>query len=169
MDAISLLWRLDMAGFPQDRLWKKIKAYLQQHPYEQYIGLNNVHFIYCLARLGDDEAVIRALNAIEAYINTLHPGNMRQLWMKIVLPFCKGVAAYVKGQYSKAIYFLSPIIKDCFQMGGSDAQNDLFLQTYLLCLLKTNKQEEAKLFFDHYLSYYRNTPLAEFWFTPCSQ
>lgn len=164
VDAISLLWRLDMAGLPQEDLFKKLDAYLSEHPYEHYIGLNNLHYIYYLARVGDEVALSRALNAIDAYINTLEHSSQRRLWQGIVLPFAKAIAAFVKEDYASACSLLAPIITDCLQMGGSDAQNDLFLQTYLVCLLKTNKQHEAKIFFDQYLSYYRNSALAEYWF-----
>lgn len=169
VDAISLLWRLDMAGFPQDKLFQQLQHYLGQHPYEQYIGLNNIHYIYCLARLGDDAAVIRALNGMQAYLHTLESGSTQQrLWRDTVLPFAKAIIAFVGEAYAETTNLLAPIIAACVQMGGSDAQNDLFLQTYLLCLLKTNKQQEAKLFFDKHLAYYRNTALAEYWFTSCS-
>lgn len=165
VDAISLLWRLDMAGLPQEHLFKEIATHLNQHPYEQYTGFNNVHFIYCLARIEDEKAVNRALETVATYAKALQSGYAQDLWHNITLPFCKGVQAFVQKNYKAACESFAPIIEDCFQMGGSDAQDELFLQTYLLSLLGAKKQAEADQFFANYLSHYKNTPLAEYWFS----
>lgn len=165
LDAISLLWRLDMAGFPQDDLFKEIAGHLNQHPYEQYTGFNSIHFLYCLARIDDEKAINRALETMITYAKALQPGYAQNLWHNVTLPFCKGILAFVRKDYHASCDMLAPIITDCFQMGGSDAQDELFLQTYLLSLLRSKRQVEAEQFFAKYLSHYKNTPLAEYWFT----
>ena len=50
LDAISLLWRMDMAGLPQDKQFPSIVNHLGDHPFEYYVGFNNAHFIYALVR-----------------------------------------------------------------------------------------------------------------------
>lgn len=43
-------------------------------------------------------------------------------------------------------------------------QDELFTQTYLLSLLRTQQKDKAHQFFSKHLSHYQNTPLAELWF-----
>ncbi len=63
----------------------------------------------------------------------------------------------------------SPVIEKCFRLGGSDAQDELFLQTYLLSLLAIKKETEALDFFNMYLAHYTNTNLASYWFSERQQ
>ncbi|CDZ78310.1 hypothetical protein BN59_02620 [Legionella massiliensis] len=165
LDAISLLWRMDMAGMPQDNLFKSIANYLGVHPFEPYTGFNSAHFIYCLARAGEKKQVEKALKAIQSYANSLAEGYSRELWLTVNLPFCKAISYFVESDHQNVCKLLSPIIDSCFQMGGSDAQDELFTQTYLLSLLGCKKKDEAKRVFTNYLAHYENTALADYWFS----
>jgi hypothetical protein len=59
---------------------------------------------------------------------------------------------------------MEPVIGGCAQLGGSDAQIELFFQTYLLVLIHTNQKDKALQFFTEHLKYYNNTPLSDWWF-----
>ncbi|MFA6302974.1 MAG: tetratricopeptide repeat protein [Legionella sp.] len=165
IDAISLLWRLDLAGMPQEEKLKKEYSLLAHHPFEQYTGFNSAHFIYCLARCGTTNEVNKALKSIENYAQSLPEGHYHNLWGTVTLPFCKGIQAYANEDYDKAYNYFSPIQERYFLLGGSDAQDDLFSQTYLNCLVKLHKDKEAHNYLASNLSYYKNTPLAEYWFS----
>ncbi|KTC78211.1 tetratricopeptide repeat protein [Legionella brunensis] len=164
LDAISLLWRMDMAGLPQNKIFKLVLSHIGTHPFEHYIGFNNAHFIYCLAKADELELADKSLKAMESYINVLPVGSSRDLWGKIALPMCQGIKAFAQQDYKSACNLMSPIIDNCIQLGGSDAQNELYTQTYLLSLLKCNQQEKAGQFFAKHLSHYQNTALADYWF-----
>ncbi|EEZ93834.1 conserved hypothetical protein [Legionella longbeachae D-4968] len=164
IDALSLLWRLDMAGFPQLNQLKIIAGYLDANPYAHYIGFNTVHYIYCLARLGRENEVQNAILSIKKYAKTLCKGYRRTLWQKVVLPLSKGIHAFVTNDYQTALDFMTPCIARRTEIGGSDAQSEILAQTYLLCLLQTNKKKAAKDYFNLHLRHYKGTPLAEFWF-----
>lgn len=164
IDAISLLWRMDLAGMPQEGLFAGIVSHIQNQPFEQYTGFNSLHYLYCLARAGEWPKVEQSIAAIERYINSLKPGFNHNLWRKIILPAGKAIVAFVQQDYHKASRLLKPVINNCFLVGGSDAQDELFTQTYLLCLIRLKKVKEAQEFFDHYLSHYKNTALAAYWF-----
>lgn len=165
IDAISLLWRLDLAGFPQDKKLKEVANVLENHPFEQYTGFNNVHFIYCLARAGNDKAVKKSLQSMEQYASRLPKNSYQKLWSNTIIPYCKAIHAFVKNDMITAYELMTPIIDQCPQLGGSDAQDELFTQTYLQCLLHLHKTKEATEVFSQYLPYYRKTALAEYWFS----
>lgn len=166
LDIISLLWRMDLAGLSQDGLFHGIAKHLKQHPFEHYMGFNNVHFIYCLVKANEYVRLQKALSAMERYALSLPRGSTQQLWQHIILPFCKGVVAFVHQDYHHASHLFKPMIERCFLMGGSDAQNDLFFQTYLICLIHCHQYKQARHFFNQHLAYYTNTPLEAALFKP---
>lgn len=165
IDAISLLWRMDMAGVPQDSLYQVLLPFLQEHPFEYYTGFNAAHFIYVLGRSGNYELGKSALDTMETYANHDINHYTQNIWRDINLPFCQFVFAFSIGDYKNALELGTPVIEKCFQLGGSDAQDELFLQTYLLCLLACKREREAVSFFNKYLSHYTNTNLASYWFS----
>ncbi|KTD22317.1 Uncharacterised protein [Legionella lansingensis] len=164
LDAISLLWRMDMAGLPQDKLFNTIASHLGRHPFEQYVAFNNAHFIYCLARIGDTKGVKQLLKTVSTYVETSPPGSYRDLWKNVALPMFQGISAFVQENYHEACKLMGPVIEQCYQLGGSDAQDELYTQTYLLSLLKSQQRNKAKAFFSKCLSHYQNTALADYWF-----
>jgi tetratricopeptide (TPR) repeat protein len=164
LDIISLLWRMDMAGMPQDALLSNIRGQLKQHPYEYYTGFNSAHFIYCLARDGDKQRVDDVLKQMTLYCRQLPEGGQKRYWQQLCLPFCRGVAAFAKKDYKSSMNYLKPIIDQCYRLGGSDAQDEIFLQMYFLCLMAEKQFHEAKAFFRQYLNHYQNTALADYWY-----
>jgi len=164
LDTISLLWRMDLAGLSQDDLFAPVVSHVANKPFEQYTGFNTLHYLYCLAKAGEWQAVSQALSVLQNYIYSLSPGFNQELWQKIILPASKAVVAFVQQDYQQAYLLLKPVIADCFLVGGSDAQDELFTQTYLLCLIRLNKMTEAQQFFTDYLGHYKNTALAAYWF-----
>lgn len=164
IDALSLLWRLDMAGFPQLKQLKIIAGYVDENPYTHYIGFNTVHYIYCLARLGREDEVRKAILSVEKYAKTLTKGYSQTLWQEAILPLSKGIHAFVAHDFQTAHDFMTPCISRRTEIGGSDAQSEILAQVYLLCLLQTNKKKAAKEYFNLHLRHYKGTPLADFWF-----
>lgn len=165
IDAISLLWRLDMAGLPQLEQFNVLASYLDENPVMHYTGFNTVHYVYCLTRLGQENEVRKSLAAIETYAQTLAKGYNQSLWLSVILPLSKGIHAFVNNDFQVACDLMAPCISRYTEIGGSDAQSEIIAQTYLLCLLQSNKKNAAKEFFNFHLAHYKGTPLAEFWFS----
>ncbi|MCW8442733.1 tetratricopeptide repeat protein [Fluoribacter gormanii] len=164
IDAISLLWRLDMAGLPQIDQFKVVANYLDENPFTHYTGFNSVHYVYCLARLGQEDAVQKSMVSLETYAKTLPKGYNQALWLSVILPLSKGIHAFVNNDFQSAYDWMTPCISRRTEIGGSDAQSEIIAQTYLLCLLQNKKKKAAKEFFNFHLAHYKGTPLAEFWF-----
>ncbi|CEG58527.1 tetratricopeptide repeat protein [Legionella fallonii] len=160
LDAISLLWRMDMAGLPQDKLFHSIATHLGNHPFEYYIGFNNAHFIYALVRTNQKKLADNSLKQMEKAAQDL---PTQSLWVKTVLPLCHGIYAFADADYKTASALMESIIEQSPRVGGSDAQVELFAQTYFLSLLHTQQRDKAWLFFSNHLSYYKDTALVEWW------
>jgi hypothetical protein len=160
IDALSLLWRMDMAGLPQDKKIHSVVSHLGSHPFEYYTGFNNVHFIYGLVRAGQKNLAKDSLKQMEIQAHSLPSGS---LWTRVVLPLCQGIYAFANADYKTAAELMEPVMEQSFRIGGSDAQIELLAQTYLLCLLHTRQRDKALLFFSRHLSHYKDTALAEWW------
>ncbi|STY30203.1 Uncharacterised protein [Legionella wadsworthii] len=165
IDAISLLWRMDMAGLPQLEKYRVLGSYLDEIPPMQYTGFNTVHYIYCLSRLGQQDRVQKCLQLIENYGMNLPRGYKQTLWLTVILPLSKGIHDFVYQDFKSACEWITPCISRYTEIGGSDAQSEILAQTYLLCLLKSDKKSEAKKFFDFHLAHYQASALAEYWFS----
>lgn len=162
IDSISFLWRMDMAGMPQNEAWQDIVKHLAQHPVQHYSPFNNAHFIYALARAKDINAAHAAVEQIERYAMTL-TGEKYRVWHTITKPFLNGCIAFADNDYKHASHYLNPVIEKIFCVGGSDAQDELFLQTFYLSLIKSGQHKLAKQYVKKYLSHYINTPLGHYW------
>ena len=60
---------------------------------------------------------------------------------------------------------MAPCISRRTEIGGSDAQSEIIAQTYLICLIQSKNLHAAQEFFNFHLAHYKDTPLAEFWFS----
>ncbi|HHW4983736.1 TPA: tetratricopeptide repeat protein, partial [Legionella anisa] len=109
--------------------------------------------------------VQRALDSIETYAQTLAKGYNQSLWRSVILPLSQGIHAFVNHDFQSACDLMAPCISRRTEIGGSDAQSEIIAQTYLLCLVHSNKKKAAKEFFNFHLAHYKETPLAEFWFS----
>jgi len=63
---------------------------------------------------------------------------------EVALPLAKAFVAHALGHYTEAFEIMEPIIYRVKEIGGSNAQLDLFAQTYADVLLKSEHHEKAK-------------------------
>ncbi len=155
IDAISLLWRMEMAGFSQDKLLENVAKELGEHVYQQYIPFDNAHYVYALAKTGHHQAVQKAIDSIKTH--------KQPLWKNIALPMMQGIAAFAQEDYKMANHYFEPLTQDVLQMGGSDAQDELFLQTMMISLLRAGEKQKAAQFMQKHFPYYEKTVLGEYW------
>jgi tetratricopeptide (TPR) repeat protein len=132
LDAISFLWRQEMAGQPADpALWKDIATHVAAHTEYCVIPFLSAHFAYALARANHTEALQRLTRTVEQFAQT-QQGHARTVWLTVGWPLIQGVSAFALQDYARAYRLLEPIIGDVLCVGGSDAQDELFWQTLLL-------------------------------------
>lgn len=164
VDKIALLWRLDMAGLAEPESLQAIAQVLERKEPEFYTGFNAMHTSYALAALPEKYAIQYYLDSMQNYARSLEDTSKILYWTELVYPFCQSIKAYSYGEYQTALNLLKPVINRGFELGGSDAQDEMFLQLYLLCLRKVEPQS-APAFFKRYLDHYRDSPLATYWFS----
>ena len=163
LDAISLLWRLEMGGFEVPHtLWKKIGNEIVENSMQNYIGFNSAHYIYALGRASMESELNEALIVARSFSGKIS-GDEQKVWDEVSLPLLNSSASIAKGDYKNAGDILGPIINRINMVGGSDAQVDLFRQAYLLSCIKSGKKDESQRYLKTLSTSEKYTPLQEYW------
>lgn len=158
LDAIALLWRLELAGHPQDAAWPAIADHVEPRATETFMPFLNAHFVYALARAGRPEAVQATLAAVAARAAATDD-EARRVWAPVGRPLVEAVARFASGDRAAAAAPLDRIMPAMTSIGGSDAQADLFRQTYLRALQAAGRRADADAYLPRFLGAKRRTPL----------
>jgi len=81
------------------------------------------------------------------------------------LPLVTACAAFAAGEPARAVVLLEPILGELAVVGGSDAQNDLFRQTFLVALLDCGRASEARRRLDARIAGAAPTAAEQVWLT----
>lgn len=163
VDAISLLWRIELAGheLPSEK-WAPIAEHLEPRADEAFIPFVSAHDAYALTRAGHGAAARRKVEAARRAADE-SLGERRRVWRDVGLPLVDACAALASGDSLRCATLLEPIIADVGCVGGSDAQDDLFRQTHLVSLLRAGKRHAARKLLEHQLGDRTPSALEDAW------
>jgi hypothetical protein len=161
-DAIALLWRIEMAGEPVADYWAALADRAEAHVDERYMPFLDAHFAFALARAGR----VSALEQLEARVDERAARNdaeAHRSWAPVGRALIRACAAYAKGEAPRAADLLEPVMREVTVVGGSDAQVDLFRQTYFRSLLDCGRKSEAKAYWSAQTNGKTLSPLDRQW------
>jgi len=158
LDAIALLWRIEMAAGPMDAEWPSIAEQIAPRALETFMPFMNAHYVYALARAGWTDAVEAALAGMRAR-STAHDEEAMRVWAPVGRAVIEAAAAFGAGDRARAAALLDPVMPMMTSIGGSDAQDDLFRQTYLRSLQAAGRHADAAAYFDAITVGKSRTPL----------
>lgn len=165
LDAASLLWRLELAGFEVPAAdWELVAGVVAEDASVCATAFNSAHYLHALVRAGRENEAVEAKAAIEEAV-TATDGDEERVWRTVGLPLIEAALAFARRDHAAAARFLGPIAGDLWQAGGSDAQVDMFRQTYLVSLIETGERSAARAFMDVALVVpgAPSTPLQDHW------
>lgn len=162
VDAVALLWRLDMEELDVSSLWHDLGNTIIKIPSFPLIPFVNVQLFYALKRAGQNEILNRSLEQLTQYIEQVKTPE-KHIWNDVGLPLIHGVLAFVDGNYDLSINHLQPIIDTVGCVGGSDAQVDLFRQTYMKSLIYAKRKSQAASYLKEIIGERELTPLETKW------
>lgn len=139
-DATAFLWRSELAGHPRDAAaWRAMYEYANSALPQPGSGLADLHVILALAVMGDDAALDARVARMEALAREgRYPSGS-------YLPsLSRGLLAFERGEFSRAIDALAPLAGQNERIGGSRAQHDLIEFTLLKAYLDADRLEEAQ-------------------------
>jgi len=158
LDAIALLWRIEMAAGPMDAQWPSIAEHIAARALETFMPFMNAHYVYALARAGRTDAVEAALTGVRAR-SAADDEEAKRVWAPVGRAVIEAAAAFGAGDRARAAALLDPVMPMMPSIGGSDAQDDLFRQTYLRSLQAAGRHVEAAAYFDVITAGKSRTPL----------
>ena len=118
----------------------------------------NAHYVYALARAGRAEALAAALTAVRQRSAAEDP-EAKRVWAPVGDAVVAAAAAFGTGERARAAALLDPVMPMMTWIGGSDAQDDLFRQTYLRSLQAAGRRADAAAYFKHMTLGKAATPL----------
>ncbi|GHC07936.1 hypothetical protein [Cerasicoccus arenae] len=167
IDAIALLWRMDMAGQSADDVWAEVAAKCAPHAGECLIPFLEGHYAYTLARTGQSDAVEFAIaRARERAAQDDY--EAREIWLPVGADFVEACGHWGRGDAARAVSLIEPIATLLPRVGGSDAQDDLFRLAHFNALAESGRKAEALAFYDLIAPAKARTPLDGLMLAKCN-
>ena len=142
INAVSLLARLELRGVDVGPRWADVASYLKPRLHEHFSPFLDLHYLYGLARAGEQSAVTEMLASLEDRAENAKPFE-REAWADCAVPAAHGLAAYAKGDAAEAARLLGQAMPHLQPIGGSIAQRALFGAIHLDALMKSGWNDAA--------------------------
>jgi tetratricopeptide (TPR) repeat protein len=141
VDASSLLYRLNLTdpSLRQDSdHWDQTLTICRPHLRDHILGFNEAHFMMACAST-------KNFNMASEILETLEPNEHIIGGGAVVRPLLRAIEAYGREQYAEAVEFLEPIRYQLIDIGGSNAQRDVFNQLLIVAAIKSPSERHRKL------------------------
>ncbi|CAN5426373.1 tetratricopeptide repeat protein [soil metagenome] len=157
IDAIALLWRMEMAGAEVAKEWESVADQVELHVGECYMPFLSAHHAYALARAG-------RMDAAEMLLSTV----VRQkdpVWQEVGRSAVRAAWSFGRNDWSAAVQHLEPVMPRITAVGGSDAQDDLFRQTYAVALALSGRRADARAYLAAFNGSKKPTALDQYFYS----
>jgi hypothetical protein len=160
--AVSLLWRLEMAGEDRPARWPAIAERVAAWVAPCFQPFLAAHWAYALARAGRDDDLARLLRAADEQARHADPDATRA-WRPVGRALVEAAAAFGSGRVRQCVTLLEPVAADVTVVGGSDAQCDLFRLLRVRALAASGRRADARRALARLFEGKRSTPLDARW------
>jgi Tfp pilus assembly protein PilF len=139
-DAVSFLWRWELAGHPRDtEAWRIMHDFANSAFPRAGVAFSDMHIALAQAVAGNDAALAaRARQIGELAQAGRYPSG------PCVPAVARAFAAFERGDFAAAIDALEPIAGELERLGGSRAQLDLVEFTLLKAYLGADRADDAR-------------------------
>lgn len=112
INAISLLFRLEMLGVRSSARWEDIASYIDGRETDQLNGFLDLHYLIALLQSGRSEAAVRLCETLQRD--------------RVAGAIANGILAYAQQNYHEAATNFAPACRHLAEIGGSNVQRELF-------------------------------------------
>lgn len=141
-DASALLWRLQLRNIRLNERWQSLADRWEMQKLAGARPFYVAHAMMALAAAGRTASVQRILSGLPhvetSNLSTSYPEEA------LVLPLCKALLAFAKGDYTGCVELLGRVRHLAHQCGGSLAQCDLLHLTLTEAALRAHKAKLAR-------------------------
>ncbi|TNN49564.1 Tetratricopeptide repeat protein 38 [Liparis tanakae] len=128
----------------QDR-WRELLQVTRPHTDDHVTLFNDLHFL--MASLGAKESATsqRLLEGLQELAREPGDNHQHQLAGTTGVAMCQALMEYDQGHYDRAVQLLYPLRYRVVNIGGSDAQRDVFNQLLIHAAVKSENKHHQKL------------------------
>uniref|UniRef100_A0A671YRF0 Tetratricopeptide repeat domain 38 n=1 Tax=Sparus aurata TaxID=8175 RepID=A0A671YRF0_SPAAU len=128
VDASSMLCRLEMEDMCVKDRWRELLQVTQPHTDDHVTLFNDLHFLMVSLGAKESRTSQRLLEGLQELAKEPGDNQQHQLAGTVGVPICQAMMEYNKGNYNGAVELLYPLRYHMVDIGGSDAQRDVFNQ-----------------------------------------
>lgn len=145
VDACSMLYRLKMEGVCVKDRWRELLQVTQPHTDDHVTLFNDIHFLMVSLGAKDNGTSRRLLEGLQELAREAGDNQQHQLAKSVGVPMCQAMMEYDQGNYQQSVELLYPLRYHIVDIGGSDAQRDLFNQLLIHAAVKSDNARHQKL------------------------
>ncbi|XP_069855930.1 tetratricopeptide repeat protein 38 [Dipodomys merriami] len=164
VDNCSMLYRLKMEGVPVGRRWQDVLLVTQKHSRDHALLFNDAHILMSSLGAGDRRTTEELLSTLKEASEAPGENYQHLLARDVGLPLCQALVETENGNPDRALELLLPIRYRIVEIGGSNAQRDVFNQLVihaaLNCTSRANKNVARSLLMERD-ALKPNSPLTE--------
>ena len=142
-NAASMLFRLERHDVPVGGRWIELADKAEKRIGDCRSPFTLPHWLMALAATGRYEAAQRMLDAMRAF--SRGGETIAAVVGDVALPVGEAVLAHWRGQYSRAVDLMRPVLADMHRLGGSHAQQDVLNQLFLDAAVKAERADDVRL------------------------
>ncbi|XP_035520642.1 tetratricopeptide repeat protein 38 [Morone saxatilis] len=145
VDACSMLCRLEMEGVCVKDRWRELLQITQPHTDDHVTLFNDLHFLMVSLGAKESGTSRRLLEGLQELAKEPGDNQQHQLAGTVGIPMCQAMMEYNQGNYDRAVELLHPLRYRMVDIGGSDAQRDVFNQLLIHAAMKSENKHHQKL------------------------
>lgn len=128
VDSSSMLYRLQMEGVSVGQRWQAILPVIKKHTRDHILLFNDAHFLMASLGAQDLQTTQELLTTLQEASKSPGENYQHQLAKDVGLPLCQALVEAKNGNPDRVLELLLPIRYRIVQIGGSNAQRDVFNQ-----------------------------------------
>eukprot|EP00118_Oscarella_pearsei_P021300 m.238386 g.238386 ORF g.238386 m.238386 type:complete len:344 (+) comp40163_c0_seq15:814-1845(+) len=144
VDASSLLYRLELEGIKTGDRWKEQMEMWRPHLDDHILVFNDAHLLMCALGAKDADASEKFMTTIREFVQNGF-GTQHDVCERVGLKVVEAMELFDKGDASGAVDILYPVRYDVVNIGGSNAQRDLWNLFLIHAALQSSKKEHRCL------------------------
>ncbi|KAM5172841.1 tetratricopeptide repeat protein 38 [Mantella aurantiaca] len=145
VDNSSLLYRLQMEGVDVGDRWNKLVQFTKKHSNEHMLIFNDLHFLMSSLGSKDVGMTTQLLETLKELSKSPGENYQHSLIGHLGLPLCQALVEFDNGNYNKVIELMYPVRYQILNIGGSDAQRDIFSQVLIRAAMKSESKSHQNL------------------------
>uniref|UniRef100_A0A674KE98 Tetratricopeptide repeat protein 38 n=1 Tax=Terrapene triunguis TaxID=2587831 RepID=A0A674KE98_9SAUR len=145
LDNCSMLYRLQLEGVKVGDRWNEVIQLTKKHSKDHVLFFNDVHILMSSLGAKDHKTTNELLTTLQELAKAPGEDHELDLAPKLGLPLCQALVEFDNGNYDKTVELLYPIRYQLLQIGGSNAQRDVFNQLLIHAALNCKSKAHQNL------------------------